>query len=104
MKGSRGTANLVQKCKVCERAFSIVILNGGGGFVYEEDKDNERFIQVGVFECRGAEIVEWIPSSEEEFVGDGGRYTFSLAEEYYDVDDDGQEVIVNNIQHKLLKQ
>jgi hypothetical protein len=82
--------------------FTINVVDNSN-FAYEE-KDSEKFKTMGTFETRGAELIEWIPSKdEEEFKAADGRFNFSLEDEYYDVDDDGNEVSVTEIQHQISK-
>lgn len=59
LKGGRGDANIVIKCKLCGRENSCSIIE-------EETKpylesDNNQFKTVAVFDCRGMEPVEFDP-------------------------------------------
>mmetsp|Transcript_62865 Transcript_62865/g.199153 ORF Transcript_62865/g.199153 Transcript_62865/m.199153 type:complete len:162 (+) Transcript_62865:92-577(+) len=62
---SRGEANLVQKCKMCERFGTITIVDKVGGGVLETGQA-ALFAQ---FECRGIEPVDWAP--KDGFVAEG---------------------------------
>lgn len=59
MKGSRGTASMVSKCKFCSRESSMDILKDSIKPYNEED--SERFKTVVAFECRGIEPVDFSP-------------------------------------------
>uniref|UniRef100_A0A1E1XUV4 CXXC motif containing zinc binding protein n=1 Tax=Amblyomma sculptum TaxID=1581419 RepID=A0A1E1XUV4_AMBSC len=59
MKGSRGEANLVLKCKLCGRENSIDVLND---MLQKFNADNAlEFGTIAVFECRGVEPVAFDP-------------------------------------------
>ncbi|CAI5472309.1 unnamed protein product [Closterium sp. Yama58-4] len=61
MKGSRGTANLVQKCNLCSRVGSISLVEGHGKPFTAEDCENRKFVPLVCLDCRGMEPVEFIP-------------------------------------------
>ncbi|CAI5521807.1 unnamed protein product [Closterium sp. Naga37s-1] len=61
MKGSRGTANLVQKCNFCSRVGSISLVEGHGKPFTAEDCENRKFVPLVCLDCRGMEPVEFIP-------------------------------------------
>ncbi|PIO36086.1 hypothetical protein AB205_0090330, partial [Aquarana catesbeiana] len=50
LKGGRGSASMVQKCKLCSRENSI---------------DNEKFKTIVEFECRGLEPVDFQPQRKK---------------------------------------
>jgi len=54
MNGSRGTANLVMKCKFCKRENSIDIVEGSSKH-YTFD-DSGKFVPLITFDCRGVDI------------------------------------------------
>uniref|UniRef100_A0A286XS93 CXXC motif containing zinc binding protein n=1 Tax=Cavia porcellus TaxID=10141 RepID=A0A286XS93_CAVPO len=51
LKGGRGSASMVQKCKLCARENSI------------GKSDNEKFKTIVEFECRGLEPVDFQPQA-----------------------------------------
>jgi len=53
LKGGRGEANLVSKCKLCSREYSIDILNDEMKSYTLEDSNS--FKTIAAFECRGCE-------------------------------------------------
>ncbi|GAB1288718.1 CXXC motif containing zinc binding protein [Apodemus speciosus] len=61
LKGGRGSASMVQKCKLCARENSIEILSSTIKS-YNAD-DNEKFKTIVEFECRGLEPVDFQPQA-----------------------------------------
>ncbi|XP_056388181.1 CXXC motif containing zinc binding protein isoform X3 [Hyla sarda] len=61
LKGGRGSASMVQKCKLCSRENSIDIL--GISLQPYNAEDNERFKTIVEFECRGLEPVDFQPQA-----------------------------------------
>ncbi|XP_045440574.1 CXXC motif containing zinc binding protein isoform X3 [Pipistrellus kuhlii] len=59
LKGGRGSASMVQKCKLCARENSIEILSSTIRSYNVED--NEKFKTIVEFECRGLEPVDFQP-------------------------------------------
>jgi len=59
LKGGRGSASMVQKCKLCARENSIEILSSTIKSYNAED--NEKFKTIVEFECRGLEPVDFQP-------------------------------------------
>ncbi|PAA51775.1 hypothetical protein BOX15_Mlig028140g2, partial [Macrostomum lignano] len=57
--GSRGTAHLVIKCKLCHRENTLSILPDSIAS-YDLD-DSNKFKSIVVFDCRGVEPTEWSP-------------------------------------------
>ncbi|XP_074190841.1 CXXC motif containing zinc binding protein isoform X1 [Rhinolophus sinicus] len=63
LKGGRGSASMVQKCKLCARENSIEILSSTIKSYNAED--NEKFKTVVEFECRGLEPVDFQPQDSK---------------------------------------
>uniref|UniRef100_A0A452VBI7 CXXC motif containing zinc binding protein n=1 Tax=Ursus maritimus TaxID=29073 RepID=A0A452VBI7_URSMA len=61
LKGGRGSASMVQKCKLCARENSIEILRSTIQSYNAED--NEKFKTVVEFECPGLEPVDFQPQA-----------------------------------------
>ena len=59
MPGSRGEANLVEKCKLCNRVNTLSILPDTVGS-YSIEK-NEKWQSMVVFDCRGIEPFDFDP-------------------------------------------
>nr|XP_054948608.1 CXXC motif containing zinc binding protein isoform X4 [Pan paniscus] len=59
LKGGRGSASMVQKCKLCARENSIEILSST--IKPYNAEDNENFKTIVEFECRGLEPVDFQP-------------------------------------------
>jgi len=56
---SRGSANYIQKCKLCSRQSSLDIMKESlGRYDYEK---NDKWQPIVVFECRGIEPVDFDP-------------------------------------------
>ncbi|RVE61526.1 hypothetical protein OJAV_G00171580 [Oryzias javanicus] len=61
LKGGRGHASMVQKCKLCARENSIDIL--ADTITAYNAEDNETFKTMVQFECRGLEPVDFQPQA-----------------------------------------
>ncbi|XP_053432512.1 CXXC motif containing zinc binding protein isoform X2 [Nycticebus coucang] len=61
LKGGRGSASMVQKCKLCTRENSIDILSST--IKPYNAEDNEKFKTIVEFECRGLEPVDFQPQA-----------------------------------------
>ncbi|KAL8178649.1 UNVERIFIED_CONTAM: hypothetical protein K2H54_054632 [Gekko kuhli] len=61
LKGGRGSATMVQKCKLCSRENSIDILSHT--IKPYNAEDNETFKTIVEFECRGLEPVDFQPQA-----------------------------------------
>uniref|UniRef100_A0A8D0H2W5 CXXC motif containing zinc binding protein n=1 Tax=Sphenodon punctatus TaxID=8508 RepID=A0A8D0H2W5_SPHPU len=59
LKGGRGSATMVQKCKLCSRENSIDILSHT--IKPYNAEDSEKFKTIVEFECRGLEPVDFQP-------------------------------------------
>ncbi|XP_054067300.1 CXXC motif containing zinc binding protein isoform X3 [Rissa tridactyla] len=59
LKGGRGSATMVQKCKLCSRENSIDILSQT--IKPYNAEDSEKFKTIVEFECRGLEPVDFQP-------------------------------------------
>uniref|UniRef100_A0A671K881 CXXC motif containing zinc binding protein n=1 Tax=Sinocyclocheilus anshuiensis TaxID=1608454 RepID=A0A671K881_9TELE len=61
LKGGRGSASMVQKCKLCSRENSIDILRDT--ITPYNAEDSERYKTIVQFECRGLEPVDFQPQA-----------------------------------------
>uniref|UniRef100_A0A673MSV6 CXXC motif containing zinc binding protein n=1 Tax=Sinocyclocheilus rhinocerous TaxID=307959 RepID=A0A673MSV6_9TELE len=61
LKGGRGSASMVQKCKLCSRENSIDILRDT--ITPYNAEDSERYKTILQFECRGLEPVDFQPQA-----------------------------------------
>ena len=61
VKGGRGEANAVIKCKLCSRENSIDILTESIGRYSYEDSESNKFTTIVAFDCRGLEPVDFDP-------------------------------------------
>ncbi|KAM6128914.1 CXXC motif containing zinc binding protein isoform 2-T2 [Phoenicopterus ruber ruber] len=64
LKGGRGSATMVQKCKLCSRENSIDILSQT--IKPYNAEDSEKFKTIVEFECRGLEPVDFQPQRVNE--------------------------------------
>ncbi|WKY13286.1 hypothetical protein Q1695_004250 [Nippostrongylus brasiliensis] len=58
--GSRGEANLVEKCKLCNRVNTVAIVEGSIG-KYNAAEHNEEWQPMIQLDCRGLEPIEFDP-------------------------------------------
>uniref|UniRef100_A0A3Q2FV11 CXXC motif containing zinc binding protein n=1 Tax=Cyprinodon variegatus TaxID=28743 RepID=A0A3Q2FV11_CYPVA len=65
LKGGRGSASMVQKCKLCARENSIDILRET--ITPYNAADNETFKTMVQFECRGLEPVDFQPQDWTDY-------------------------------------
>ncbi|KAL1969655.1 hypothetical protein VTN77DRAFT_8208 [Rasamsonia byssochlamydoides] len=96
--GSRGEANFVWKCKLCQKTHSASITAGPNAYQQTEDKE-QKIIE---FDCRGLEFTEFKPDGDWEAKGLETTTTFSsidLSEgEWYDYDEKaGEEVSIKDV-------
>ncbi|KAK3105086.1 hypothetical protein FSP39_016974 [Pinctada imbricata] len=107
LKGGRGHASLVLKCKLCGRENSIDIMRDS--IQPYNDEDNGRFKTVVAFDCRGVEPIDF--SARAGFAADGvdsGTPFTDIA--FNEGDDDWSEydtksncpVGVFSIEHKFI--
>lgn len=105
-KGGRGSANMVQKCKVCSRENHMDIIKDRLK-VYTND-DSGSFVTLIVFECRGIEPVAFDFRNGWKVSSSCSNMTFSdvdLSEtEWYDYDDNANEsVSITELEVKFIK-
>ncbi|KAL5263186.1 hypothetical protein ACHWQZ_G008551 [Mnemiopsis leidyi] len=103
VKGGRGTANLVAKCKMCSRENSMSIVEGS---VKAYNSDSEKFVSVVKFECRGIEPVDFSPRTGwvATAADSGASYTeVDLGEkEWCDYDEnEDREVGIYDLSHQF---
>jgi hypothetical protein len=74
MPGSRGEANYVAKCKLCERTGSILYCVN----THKKYNSNEEWQDVATFECRGLDIFEFFPGDHFVAVGEESEMVFGV--------------------------
>ncbi|CEL04592.1 hypothetical protein BJX68DRAFT_230697 [Aspergillus pseudodeflectus] len=99
--GSRGEANFVWKCKLCQRTHSASILAAPKAYEAEAEgkKKGQKIIDI---ECRGLEFTEFKADGEWEAKGIESSTPFTgielLEGEWYDYDEKaGDEVAIKEI-------
>uniref|UniRef100_A0A452FRQ7 CXXC motif containing zinc binding protein n=1 Tax=Capra hircus TaxID=9925 RepID=A0A452FRQ7_CAPHI len=93
LKGGRGSASMVQKCKLCSRENSI---------------DNEKFKTIVEFECRGLEPVDFQPQAGFAAEGVESGTVFSdinlQEKDWTDYDEKAQESVgIYEVAHQFVK-
>ncbi|XP_054714998.1 CXXC motif containing zinc binding protein-like [Uloborus diversus] len=106
LKGGRGEANFVSKCKLCSRENSVEILPDFAK-KYTAD-DNETFKTVVVMDCRGLEPVDFSPRGGWRAVGESSGTVFDDInledKEWVDYDEKAKlSVSVCDLEHKFVK-
>jgi len=104
VKGGRGSANLVAKCKMCSRDNSMSIV---GGSVKAYGSDNAQFASVVKFECRGIEPVDFSPRTGWVATGADSGAVFNEVDlgekEWCDYDENqAREVGVYDLKSKFV--
>ncbi|XP_062509685.1 CXXC motif containing zinc binding protein-like [Corticium candelabrum] len=105
IKGSRGSANMVTKCKLCSRENSIGIVKDSIGIYMIEDSNI--FKTIVSFECRGVELVDFSPrvGFSAEATGSHTKYEdINLGDrDWAEYDDDGdQSVGIYSLEHRFI--
>ncbi|TGZ83756.1 hypothetical protein EX30DRAFT_369082 [Ascodesmis nigricans] len=117
--GSRGEANLVWKCKNCQRESSATIKSEPTPYAFSQPPKPQAIL---IFECRGCEFTEFKPEGEWECIAgppasggdeDGGEVsvknaTFSPVEfedgEWYEYDDkNGREISIKSVTWEIRR-
>ncbi|KAM7097545.1 CXXC motif containing zinc binding protein isoform 2-T2 [Molossus nigricans] len=106
LKGGRGSASMVQKCKLCARENSIEILSSTIKSYNAED--NEKFKTIVEFECRGLEPVDFQPQAGFAAEGAESGTVFrdiNLQEkDWTDYDEKAQESVgIYEVTHQFVK-
>ncbi|XP_075877058.1 CXXC motif containing zinc binding protein isoform X2 [Nelusetta ayraudi] len=106
LKGGRGSASMVQKCKLCSRENSIDIL--GDTVTAYNAEDSERFKMMVQFECRGLEPVDFQPQAgfAAEGAETGTRFleVNLLEKDWTDYDEKASESVgIYEVTHQFKK-
>uniref|UniRef100_A0A3B5LK84 CXXC motif containing zinc binding protein n=1 Tax=Xiphophorus couchianus TaxID=32473 RepID=A0A3B5LK84_9TELE len=104
LKGGRGSASMVQKCKLCARENSI----GAHESVIKCASDNEKFKTMVQFECRGLEPVDFQPqagfAAEGAETGTPFPEVNLLEKDWNDYDDKAKESVgIYEVTHRFIK-
>ena len=59
IEGSRGEANFIAKCKLCDRTGNVEYLKN----TWKPYSKNEEWQTVAAFECRNIEILDFVPTN-----------------------------------------
>ncbi|KAL2843307.1 hypothetical protein BJY01DRAFT_215871 [Aspergillus pseudoustus] len=100
--GSRGEANFVWKCKLCQRTHSASILSAPKAFEAEAENGKRKGQKIIELDCRGLEFTEFKADGEWEAKGVESSTPFTgidlLEGEWYDYDEKaGDEVAIKEI-------
>ncbi|XP_077981358.1 CXXC motif containing zinc binding protein-like [Glandiceps talaboti] len=105
LKGGRGSASLVAKCRLCSRENSIDIIKETIGS-YNAD-DNLRFKTMVTFDCRGMEPTDFSPRTGFSCQGANSNAFFEVdlkEKEWVDYDEKAKESIgIYEVESKFIK-
>ncbi|XP_068197391.1 CXXC motif containing zinc binding protein [Antennarius striatus] len=106
LKGGRGSASMVQKCKLCSRDNSIDILRDT--ITPYNFEDSERFKTMVQFECRGLEPIDFQPQAGFAAQGPDSGTPFLeinlLEKDWTDYDEKiGESVGIYEVTHQFKK-
>ncbi|XP_068054891.1 CXXC motif containing zinc binding protein [Anomalospiza imberbis] len=106
LKGGRGSATMVQKCKLCSRENSIDILSQT--IKPYNAEDSEKFKTIVEFECRGLEPVDFQPQAGFAAEGAESGTPFNdinlLEKDWNDYDEKTKESVgIYEVTHKFVK-
>lgn len=94
LKGGRGSANLVSKCKLCSRENSVAIIPES--LTSYNFEDSNKLKKIVAFECRGMTPVEFSPRAGFACDGANSSSTFEVdlgENEWVDYDENSQESV-----------
>ncbi|XP_015916884.1 CXXC motif containing zinc binding protein [Parasteatoda tepidariorum] len=106
LKGGRGEANFVSKCKLCARENSVeILLDTIKKYTID---DSESFKTIVVFDCRGLEPTDFSPRVGFQAIGENSNALFddiNLEEkEWVDYDEKANlSVSIAEVEHKFVK-
>ncbi|RKF74737.1 UPF0587 protein C2D10.03c [Golovinomyces cichoracearum] len=105
IKGSRGDANLVWKCKSCKREASATIIAPPTAYQQESPATRKKIIEI---DCRGLDIIEFSPEGEWLANGSHSKTQFSSIDltdgEWYEYDETlGEEVNILDLKWEITK-
>lgn len=104
LSASRAEANLVWRCKNCQRESSANIKSGPNAYVHEEPATEQTIL---TFECRGCDFVDFKPEGEWKATGieKGGEFSVDLSEgDWYDYDEKVKaEVSVVGVEFRITR-
>jgi hypothetical protein len=107
LEGSKGEANFVIRWPFSKSAGYVKILDMKGGAVNYNEEDNSRWKTIQTFECRGLELVSWIPGPDfcAESTGGTSFAVIDLAEsDWADYDDNhDMAVSITNLESQIEK-
>ncbi|XP_028834196.1 CXXC motif containing zinc binding protein [Denticeps clupeoides] len=106
LKGGRGSASMVQKCKLCSRENSIDILKDT--VTPYNAEDSEKFKPMVQFECRGLEPVDFQPQAGFAAEGAESGTKFPevnlLEKDWTDYDENASESVgIYEVTHQFVK-
>ncbi|XP_046883026.1 CXXC motif containing zinc binding protein isoform X2 [Hypomesus transpacificus] len=106
LKGGRGSASMVLKCKLCARENSIDIL--GDAITPYNAEDSEKFKTMVQFECRGLEPVDFQPQAGFAAQGAESGTQFPeinlLEKDWTDYDEKIKESVgIYEVTHQFIK-
>lgn len=102
---SRGEANFSMKCKSCGKDGNITFEPRFGTYVVEEGK--KKPVVMAKFECRGLELVSFLPDGQFWAKGEDSNTKFAVSfddNEWYDYDEKAaQEVSITCMDWTIVK-
>nr|CAG4645236.1 EOG090X0HQJ [Leptodora kindtii] len=107
VKGGRGTANLVMKCKLCSRENNMDIISDS--IVPYNDEDQGKFKTIVKFDCRGAEPSDFSPRNGWDVEGLESGTCFSdidlTEKEWADYDEKAKTTVgIYELEHEFVRE
>ncbi|OMO66911.1 hypothetical protein CCACVL1_20934 [Corchorus capsularis] len=98
---SKGSTNLVQKCKFCAREGTVTMIPGHGKPLTLEDSEAGKFVPLMQFDSRGYELVDFVFDGSWKVESVGGTKFEGVdlsAGEYAEYDEKGEcPVMISNL-------
>lgn len=109
LANSRGEANFAMKCKMCGKEGNVNVVEAPEKFgVFDAEKnDSKHPAKLVSFDCRGIDLVEFVPKGEFFATGEESNTKFTLEfddGEWYDYDEKAnQEVSITGCEWLIKK-
>ncbi|XP_078168866.1 uncharacterized protein LOC144563289 isoform X2 [Carex rostrata] len=101
LPNGRGTVQMIQKCKLCDREGTVEIISGQGKPLTEFHGQNHQHVQLVIFDCHGLSPVEFSFGGQWKAESTRSKTTFEIdlsRGEFADYDEDGNcAVSVSNL-------
>lgn len=108
LANSRGSSNFAMKCKSCGKEGNVSVVDAPSKFgVFDVEKNDRKHpARLVSFDCRGINLVEFVPDGEFWATGESNaKFSVQFDDgEWYDYDEKaGQEVSITGCEWSIVK-